>query len=242
MAETYGIDKQLHAYKLTFSIENTLRVSMHNLMVNKEGHHYFTEAIFPPLQHKLGQDSASINVVSFAKQRKATERQNNLSLGYDYPHLWYLDLNHLVLLIDDFWDKYFQRLFRQAPSKMKQHCLVNLTNTIRIRNAVAHHRYVSNEDVAELNGVYKYLQDHMENQHLFNYHQLVFNSFELVVRTFVCTCEEVMGQLKKGLYIEEITQQHLYSGYSAIASVLPRWPLQNPPPVAGSKSPTPATR
>ena len=40
--------------------------------------------------------------------------------------------------------------------------------------------------------------------------------------------------------LTEILEQGVF--YFVLKPVKPRWPLQNPPPVAGSKSPTPATR
>ena len=95
-----NINKQLKAYESIFLIENKLRVSMHNIMVQKIGLDYFNEKVFPEYEYTNVAGSKKINIRKSAFERRGTERKYNIRLGYDYPYFWYLDFTLLVSLMD----------------------------------------------------------------------------------------------------------------------------------------------
>ncbi|MFB3895947.1 MAG: hypothetical protein ACE14V_06550, partial [bacterium] len=56
------IKRQEFGYGIIFIIENLLRVSMHNIMVEKVGINYFNENVFSP------------NIIKVHNDRKSTEK------------------------------------------------------------------------------------------------------------------------------------------------------------------------
>ncbi len=99
------LEKQIQSYKSVFMIENWVRVSMHNVMVKREGTNYFHEGIFPAF--KVEYSDKVINVVTMAIETKNKENKQNLKLGYDRHFLWYLDYRDLITLLEIHWDSYF---------------------------------------------------------------------------------------------------------------------------------------
>ncbi|MBW1741560.1 MAG: hypothetical protein JRJ42_10585 [Deltaproteobacteria bacterium] len=213
------IDKQESAYRLTFLVENMLRVAMHNVMVEKVGPSYFDEKVFPEYEYKhMGRDQ-KINVVQSAKQLKGTEKRYNISLGYDYPYFWYLDFGILISLIDVFWDKYFRTIFKDQSRKIKNEVLLKLRNIVAVRNAVAHHRYVSAIDKADLQSTFTVLQTHLNVNYVSNFGDLALNSFETLLERFVDSCKEIKTLIEKGKFIDKAKLSGFKSSFSAVISV-----------------------
>ena len=212
------IDKQIKAYEYSFLIENMLRVSMHNIMVKKEGLTYFHENIFPEYEYKGITSQKKINVVTSAKQRKGTERKYNIWLGYDYPYYWYLDFSVLISLLDAFWDNYFHAIFKSRKKKTKEDILSRLKRVIPIRNAVAHHRYISNIDINDLESLFTILKASLNESYLNNFYNIALNSFENLVRNFVRQCDEIKNFIKRGKYLDKSKIDELKSLFSALLS------------------------
>jgi len=74
------INKQLKAYQMIFTIENKLRVSMHNIMVKKEGSDYFTNQVFPEFKYGSLSNKEKTNVVMSAKQRRGRNVNRKMTL------------------------------------------------------------------------------------------------------------------------------------------------------------------
>lgn len=212
------IDKQKRAYELTFLIENLMRVAMHNIMTAKQGANYFDEKALPEFEYREIKASGKINVVNAAKQRKGTERRYNLALGYDYPFFWYLDFRVIISLIDVFWTKYFHRMFKTKSNKVKQEIISRLKLIVPIRNAVAHHRYLSNVDVADLEGCYKILRANLNPDYVRTFSNLALNSLEGIVGKLVASCQDLRYVLGKGKYVDRDKIFQFVSSFSAVVS------------------------
>lgn len=185
-----AIQKQSEAYALSFIIENSLRVSMHNVMVKQEGVGYFTETIFPPFKYDKYSNN-EINAVKIARERKKVEQEVGFKKAYERHHLWYLDYPILVALIDLQWDKYFCLMF-EKPGKIKADVLYLFDKVILIRNSIAHHRYVSDTDLQELRSLKDFLDAILKADFMNNFSELVLNPAEYVIENTI----ELMGQIK----------------------------------------------
>ena len=216
---TIDINKQVTAYQLLFIIENKLRVTMHNIMVKNKGSAYFTNQVFPEFVRDPPSENKKTNVVMLAEQRKGYEKEYNIALGYDYPYFWYLDFTILISLLDAFWDKYFYKIFRRPKKRVKDEILNRLRNIVKIRNAIAHNRYISNIDLADLESSLKILDINLDDDFLTNFAEIALNSFETLVNTFISYCTEIQSTVKRGKYIDKFKIDKLQSLFSVILSI-----------------------
>lgn len=213
------IDKQKRAYELTFLIENLLRVSMHNLMVKKVGVNYFVEAVFPEFEYKKISGSKQINIVVEAKKRKSLERQYNITRNYDWPYLWYLDLTILIALIVNFWNEYFYEMFTE-PNRIKNDIILRIENILPVRNAVAHHRYISSIDFSDLESLLKVLKESLNDLYINNFDKFTFNTGESLFICLIHNLKEIKDLIKAGNYIDRRKLRDLKSMLGALAAIL----------------------
>ncbi len=215
MNHSSEIDKQKKAYELTFLIENNLRVSMHNVMVKKVGINYFTESTFSDFVY----EKKNINVIQLAKERRGSERTNNIDLGYDFPYFWYLDFPVLIILIDVFWDKYFCEIFKTEKRRIGNEIINRLNYIIRIRNAIAHHRYVSTIEISDLKTVHQVLEKSFKRDYLYNFNDLALNSLAMIGCKFLESCLIIKTHLQEKTIINASTMSYWRSTFSAVYSM-----------------------
>jgi len=184
-----GIEKQLEAYKLIFTIENKLRVGMHNIMVNKRDLIYFTNENFPNFRYEKVSGEKEIDIISLATNRKNIEKEINISLGYDYPLFWYLDYAVLIAVLDTFWEHYFKDIFLR-PRKHKNEILSRLDTLNPIRNAIAHNRYISNIDFADITNSFVLLEKLIVAKYLSNFDEIVMNTKENLIVILEKYCDD----------------------------------------------------
>ena len=219
MIYLFEIDKQKKAYELTFTIENKLRVSMHNIMVAKKGLNYFTTSTLPGFEYNINGQQKEVDVIKYAKQRRGKEKHYNMVLGYEYPDLWYLDFPILLAIIDVYWDNYCKNIFVVSAIRNKTEILRRMSGIVHIRNAVAHHRYVSAIDLNDLESAMQVLDSYINKNYLYNFDDLVLNSFENQIKQLIETCDQIKVKIEKGLIIRESNIELLKSTFSAVSSM-----------------------
>ena len=211
------INKQLKAYESIFLIENKLRVSMHNIMVQKIGPDYFNEKVFPEYEYTNVAGSKKINIRKSALERRGTERKYNIKLGYDYPYFWYLDFTLLISLIDVFWDEYFHEVFN-TTKKFKSDLLSRLNNIHPTRNAIAHNRYISDIDLHDLESILKILNISFNEHLLIGFEEIALNSFENLIIRLGKSLRDLNEIIGTGEYINREILRELKSNFSALLS------------------------
>lgn len=219
MIDTNKISKQVKAYEITFLVENMLRVSMHNVMVKKVGVNYFNEQVFPEYECRkvLGQNK--INVVNVAKSRRGLEKPYNILRDYDFHFYWYLDFSILISLLDTFWDKYFHEILKSAKNRIKDELMHRLEIIMPIRNAIAHNRYISNIDLADLESLLAVLQASLNVDYLRNVEDLALNPHEEIINNCLDILNNMDLAIKAGKYVDKPFLLDLRSSFSAVISL-----------------------
>ncbi len=187
-----GIKKQSKAYTLLFLVENMLRVSMHNIMVSKIGTDYFREEIFPEYDclELLG-PGKRIDICRAASERKSFEKHINKCLGYTFTHLWYLDFRVLLSMLNVF-TAYFDPIF--VNSKTKDDLLSRLRNIEAARNSLAHNRFISDIDLADIQSLHTSLERGLNKIYLIDFMTLALNPSEILINKFSDTMQHLLRQ------------------------------------------------
>lgn len=220
-------------------------MAMHNVMVKREGTNYFQESIFPPFRVEFSRDE--INIVVSAKERKQTERAQNLRLGYDRHYFWYLDYRQLTALLKHHWDSYFQMAFSES-SRVKSDIFHRLSRIEPIRNAIAHHRYVTERDLHELQALEDQLNSNLKNEYIRNFDDLALNPKEGLMEhigglvtgiqhnleTFTCVPAEKVHAFKNAvsLYLPMVEQTQFAEQVDEFCNLL--WEYNQMPRKHGS--------
>jgi hypothetical protein len=197
------LNRQIEAYMRMFTIENLLRVGMHNCLVKSKGANYFIESNFPEFDYNLDGNQIHIDtfkIVSVAKSKKSEEIKYKVKLGYEYSYLWYLDFMHLLMILDHFWTVYFLDMFNN-PKNIKSDFIQRGINLSQIRNAIAHNRYVSDTEFQDLQNFYEIVRVAMKDEHLLNYEELVYNNLEQLRINFIKSSSQISKQIEKGQVI-----------------------------------------
>ena len=210
------LEKQVRAYESIFLIENTMRVAMHNILVKKIGVDYFKEDIFPTFKYEMFKKD--INILQVSKERKGTEKRYNLSLGYNYPKIWYLDYSILLAVLDNFWDSYFSEILIK-PKKYKKEILTRLNNISHIRNAIAHNRYISNVDSSDLDSLLKIMNSYINKDYIENFERIALNKFEKISVEVLNLAEEILGLINQKEFVSRKVINDFKSTFSLYISI-----------------------
>jgi hypothetical protein len=212
------IPKQSRAYALLFIAENMLRVSMHNVMVSKVGIDYFREDVFPEYEYveSFG-PKRTINIFKTASEKKALESSLNKSLGYTYPHLWYVDFRVLLSMLDIFGYTFFDPIF--INKKAKHELLNRLKYIERARNSLAHNRFISNIDLADIESLHASLNHGLNTFYLFNFSELALNSADILLNLLSGTMQQLLNLIKTGKFVDRRILRLAESHFSAILSL-----------------------
>ena len=197
------LNRQTEAYIRMFTIENLLRVGMHNCLVKSKGANYFIESNFPEFDYNLDGNQIHVDtlkIVSAAKSKKNEEIKYKVKLGYEYSYLWYLDFMQLLMILDQFWTVYFLDMF-DNPKNIKSDFIQRGISLSQIRNAIAHNRYVSDAEFRDLQNFYEIVKVAIKDQHLLNYDELVYNNLEQLRINFIKSSGEISKQIEKGQVI-----------------------------------------
>ncbi|MCE5316114.1 MAG: hypothetical protein LLG04_01955 [Parachlamydia sp.] len=209
--------RQAHAYVLMFSIENMLRVSMHNAMVRKVGSVYFTEASFPEYEAKrLRGEGRSVNVVDMANDRKNIERRNGVWLGNDFSYFWYIDFTVLITMLEQFGGEYFDVIFRNTQAK--RDIAYELEKVFPIRHAIAHCRYVSDAALSNLESLNALMKSGLDPLYLESFESLALNSVDGLVLAFNESCGAISETVAKGEVVNRPLMREFQSKFSALLS------------------------
>ena len=153
------------------------------------------------------------------KSKRGQERRYNISLGYDYPAFWYLDFSVLISFIDVFWDRYFYAILKTPKIKSKKELISRLRNILPVRNAIAHHRYVSNLDIGDLDILFRVLKASLNKDYINNFNEIALHSFEGLVKGFLDSCDEINEMIRKGRHVDALRLRKMKSSFSAVVSV-----------------------
>ena len=217
MKNNIKVQKQADAYEILFNIENMIRVSMHNIMIEKVGISYFSEKTFPPFLYKsISKDK--IDIIKKANSRKQAEKKYNLSLGYEYQHFWYLDFKILIAVLDNFWNIYFNDIINES-NNIKEELINRLKLIIPARNALAHNRYISNIERNDIENSFEIINIHINKKYLFNFQNLAINIYEKIVEEILIIFEQIIEKIKSLKTIEYNILYNLKSSYSVYISI-----------------------
>lgn len=211
------IQKQGRGYSRIFLIENILRVSMHNIMIKKVGVDYFKIEVFPEYEHEEFRGRNKTNIINTASDRKNLERKSNVFLNHDFPHFWYLDFDILISVIDYFCDKYFQEIFKN--NYFRKEIIFRLKNIRPIRNAIAHNRYISAVNLADLESLYEYLKIGLNNNYNHNFADISLNPLEKILSNFQDNIENIKIMIGRGEYLSREIFRTLNSNFSVLYSI-----------------------
>jgi hypothetical protein len=209
--------KQSKAYTLLFLVENMLRVSMHNIMVSKIGTDYFREDIFPEYEYlELVGPNKKINICRGASEKKSSEKHINKCLGYTYAYLWYIDFRILLSMLNAF-SSYFDPIF--VNNKTKDDILIRLRNIDAVRNSLAHNRFISDVDLADIQSLHTTLDQGLNKIYLADFVTLALNPSEILICKFSDTLQQLLTMIKKGDFIDRKVLRVMKSQFSAILSL-----------------------
>ncbi len=125
------------SYLLIYCFENTLRIFIDQISIDNYGEDYWDELKIP----RGLRDSVL--------KRKISEEKNQFhSLRCD-KELYYLDMDHLLKIIEQNWD-IFESFF---PSQ--DFIRTRISETVITRNHVAHNSWISEDDFNRVLGYYK---------------------------------------------------------------------------------------
>lgn len=218
-----GLNRQTEAYIRMFTIENLLRVGMHNCLVKTKGAHYFVEKNFPEFNYNLDGNLIhidTIKIVNTARSKKSEEIKFKVKLGYEYHYLWYLDFIHLLMILDRFWTVYFLDMFIN-PKNIRSEFIQRGFKLSHVRNAIAHNRYISDIEFNDLNSFYEIVKVVIKEEHLLNYEDLVYNSLEELRISFIQSSIEISEQVKNGKVISKVVLRNWRNLYGTLQ------PLEN---------------
>ena len=129
--------RMAESYLLIYCFENTLRIFIDQISIDNYGEDYWDELKIP----RGLRDSVL--------KRKISEEKNQFhSLRCD-KELYYLDMDHLLKIIEQNWD-IFESFF---PSQ--DFIRTRISETVITRNHVAHNSWISEDDFNRVLGYYK---------------------------------------------------------------------------------------
>ncbi len=211
------IKKQARGYYLMFFIENILRVSMHNIMIKKEGVNYFREDVFIEYENKDINPTKKINIINNATELKKNEKTTNLFLNNDFPYFWYLDFRILISVVDHFKDNYFREMF--TNDRFMKEIIHRLKNIEPIRNAIAHNRYIASVSLSELESLSHLIKQGINNIYLNNFEEIALNPLEKIISNFKISLENIIKIINRGEIISRDTLRNLDSNFSVLYSI-----------------------
>lgn len=211
------IKKQGRGYSLIFLIENILRVSMHNIMIKKVGVDYFKKEIFPEYEYKEINPNIKINIINNASELKKHERTSNVFLNHDFPHFWYLDFRILISVIDYFGSNYFREMF--TNDRFMNDIIIRLKNIEPIRNAIAHNRYISSVNLADLESLFKLLEIGLNDIYRKNFADISLNPLEKIILNFQENLENIINIIRRGEILNREILRTLNSNFSVLYSI-----------------------
>lgn len=185
-------------------------------MVEKIDVNYFTEKTFPAF-HYPSITKKKINVIAQAEKLFKLEKKTNLILGYDYPRFWFVDFRTLIAMIDVYWLTYFSEVFENTT---QLEIITALFEIAPIRNAIAHHRFVSDNDFDQLNNCYELIKKSLAKRFLVNYNELAFNKYESSIQVFKELVNNILFKTKRGSVIEKDLFQRFQSSFSILYQLL----------------------
>lgn len=213
-----NIDKQETSYRKLFYIENYLRVAMHNSLVKKFGADYFNNEVFPPYEYiSITGPNKKIDVVERTRNIKSYEKKYNLTLGYEYPYLWYLDFSILISMLD-VYQSYFLQIF--INKKIMTEIIGRLNNLCSSRNAIAHNRFISIIDASDIDGTYNVVKASINEKYIANFNNIALNPMETIVEEFRDASHKLRVKIDAGEYIDKQNIDNYKSGFSAILSIV----------------------
>lgn len=202
-----SIEKQSKAYELLFLIENYLRVSMHCLMFHRKGIDYFNLTNFPPFSIKYISGENRIDIINESKIKIDKEPGIKLNIRHKYPNLQYLDYIILIGILEEFWDLFFDELFKK-PKLLKSNLLVKLKDLSTVRNTIAHNRYINKIDLGDLNSVYSLLKVNINPQYLKSFDVIVFNTYEEKIDQLLVILDKINSLLiEKSIISKQILRE-----------------------------------
>lgn len=129
--------RMAESYLLIYCFENTLRIFIDQISVDKFGEDYWNKLKIP----RELKDSVT--------SRKKSEAKNQFHSLRGDKELFYLDMDHLLKIIEQNWDV-FKSLF---PSQ--DFIRTRISETVITRNHVAHNSWISEDDYSRVLGYYK---------------------------------------------------------------------------------------
>ena len=180
-------DHQTESYKLIYTIENALRLALHNYLIKNNDKNYFNKNTF-------GGEKGEKIINTVNLRMAQAEKYGNL-IKSEIPHFWYLDLGILADLMDDKWEDFSRDIFK--PNIKKENIIGELKNIIDIRNSIAHNRPITNENYSELTVIKRRVIDQLRKKYIKNFNSLTTNDLSSIFKSLGKILEDFIDKINR---------------------------------------------